>query len=34
VHLRIAEDTADVAAKADRDYADALLPEAAELEVA
>nr|WP_294544970.1 M3 family oligoendopeptidase [uncultured Rhodopila sp.] len=34
VHLRFARDTADAAAKADRDYADALSPEAAELEVA
>lgn len=34
VHLRFAQDTADAAAKADRDYADALSPEAAELEVA
>src|SRR4051812_48617330 len=34
VHLRFAQDTTDVTAKADRDYADALAPEAAELEVA
>jgi M3 family oligoendopeptidase len=32
VHLRFAQDTADAQAKADRDYADALAPEAAELE--
>ena len=32
VHLRFAQDTADAAAKADRDYADALSPEAADLE--
>ncbi|HYZ22368.1 MAG TPA: M3 family oligoendopeptidase [Rhodopila sp.] len=34
VHLRFAQDTADAAAKADRDYADELAPEAAELETA
>jgi len=34
VHLRFAQNTADPAAKADRDYADALSPEAAEFEVA
>ena len=34
VHLRFAQNTADATAKADRDYADALSPEAAELEVA
>jgi M3 family oligoendopeptidase len=34
VHLRFAQDTADATAKADRDYADALSPEGAELEVA
>jgi len=34
VHLRFAQDTADATARADRDYADALAPEAAELEVA
>jgi M3 family oligoendopeptidase len=34
VHLRFAQDTTDPTAKADRDYADALSPEAAELEVA
>ncbi len=34
VHLRFAQDTTDTAAKADRDYADALSPEAADLEVA
>ncbi len=34
VHLRFAQDTTDATAKADRDYADALSPEAAELEVA
>jgi M3 family oligoendopeptidase len=34
VHLRFAQDTADATAKADRDYADSLAPEAAELEVA
>jgi M3 family oligoendopeptidase len=34
VHLRFAQDTTDAAAKADRDYADALAPEAADLEVA
>src|SRR4051794_23803435 len=34
VHLRFAQDTTDVTAKADRDYADALAPEAAKLEVA
>ena len=32
VHLRFAQDTTDAQAKADRDYADALAPEAAELE--
>jgi M3 family oligoendopeptidase len=34
VHLRFAQDTADATAKADRDYADALSPEAADLETA
>jgi M3 family oligoendopeptidase len=34
VHLRFAQDTADEQAKADRDYADALSPEAADLDVA
>ena len=34
VHLRFAQDTADPAARADRDYADALSPEAADLETA
>ncbi|MDR3533753.1 MAG: M3 family oligoendopeptidase [Rhodopila sp.] len=34
VHLRFAQDTADATARADRDYADALSPEAADLEVA
>ncbi|WP_158928712.1 M3 family oligoendopeptidase [Acidisphaera sp. S103] len=34
VHLRFAQDTTDAAARADRDYADALSPEAADLEVA
>ena len=34
VHLRFAQDTANEAAKADRDYTDALSPEAADLEVA
>ena len=34
VHLRFAQDTTDAAAKADRDYADALSPEAADLETA
>ncbi|HEY4042587.1 MAG TPA: M3 family oligoendopeptidase [Rhodopila sp.] len=34
VHLRFAQDTTDAAAKADRDYADALIPEAADLETA
>jgi M3 family oligoendopeptidase len=34
VHLRFAQDTTDEAAKADRDYADALTPEAADLEIA
>jgi M3 family oligoendopeptidase len=34
VHLRFAQDTTDPAAKADRDYADTLSPEAADLEVA
>jgi M3 family oligoendopeptidase len=33
VHLRFAQDTADPAARADRDYADALAPEAVDLEV-
>jgi len=32
VHLRFAQDTADAQAKADRDYADALAPEATDLE--
>src|ERR1700733_797612 len=32
VHLRFAQDTTDASAKADRDYADALSPEAADLE--
>jgi M3 family oligoendopeptidase len=34
VHLRFAQDTADAAARADRDYADALSPEASDLEIA
>jgi M3 family oligoendopeptidase len=34
VHLRFAQDTTDETAKADRDYADALSPEAADLETA
>jgi M3 family oligoendopeptidase len=34
VHLRFAQDTIDAAVRADRDYADALAPEAADLEVA
>jgi M3 family oligoendopeptidase len=34
VHLRFAQNTADAAAIADRDYADALSPEATELEIA
>jgi M3 family oligoendopeptidase len=34
VHLRFAQDTTDAAARADRDYADALSPEAADLDVA
>ena len=34
VHLRFAQDTTDATARADRDYADALSPEAADLEVA
>jgi M3 family oligoendopeptidase len=34
VHLRFAQDTTDEAAKADRDYADTLSPEAAGLEIA
>ncbi len=34
VHLRFAQDTADETAKADRDYADSLAPEAADLETA
>jgi M3 family oligoendopeptidase len=34
VHLRFAQDTTNEAAKADRDYADALSPEAADLETA
>src|ERR1700739_2829621 len=34
VHLRFAQDTTNAAAKADRDYADALSPEAADLEIA
>ena len=34
VHLRFAQDTTDESAKTDRDYADALSPEAADLEVA
>jgi M3 family oligoendopeptidase len=34
VHLRFAQNTTDETAKADRDYADALSPEAADLEVA
>jgi M3 family oligoendopeptidase len=33
VHLRFAQDTADPAAKAARDYADSLAPEATELEI-
>jgi M3 family oligoendopeptidase len=34
VHLRFAQDTTNETARADRDYADALSPEAADLEVA
>lgn len=34
VHLRFAQDTTSETAKADRDYADALAPEAAELDIA
>ncbi|MBS0639842.1 MAG: M3 family oligoendopeptidase [Proteobacteria bacterium] len=34
VHLRFAQNTQDEKAKADRDYADALSPEAADLEIA
>lgn len=34
VHLRFAQNTTDEAAKSDRDYADALSPEAADLETA
>ncbi|MEA2739947.1 MAG: hypothetical protein QOH05_3254, partial [Acetobacteraceae bacterium] len=34
VHLRFAQDTTDATARADRDYADALSPEAADLEIA
>jgi M3 family oligoendopeptidase len=34
VHLRFAQNTTDATARADRDYADALAPEAADLEVA
>jgi M3 family oligoendopeptidase len=34
VRLRFAQDTTDATAKADRDYADSLAPEAAELEIA
>ena len=34
VHLRFDQDTADETAKADRDFADALAPEATEMEVA
>jgi M3 family oligoendopeptidase len=34
VHLRFAQDTTDAASRADRDYADALSPEAADLDVA
>ena len=34
VHLRFAQNTADESAKADRDYADALSPEASDLEIA
>jgi M3 family oligoendopeptidase len=34
VHLRFAQDTTDATARADRDYADTLSPEAADLEVA
>jgi M3 family oligoendopeptidase len=34
VHLRFAQDTTDAAAKATREYADALAPEAADLETA
>ena len=34
VHLRFAQDTTDAAAKAAREYADALAPEAADLEIA
>jgi hypothetical protein len=34
VHLRFAQDTTDAKARADRDYADALTPEAADLEIA
>ena len=33
-HLRFAQDTTDAAARADRDYADTLAPEAADLETA
>jgi M3 family oligoendopeptidase len=33
VHLRFAQDTTDPAARADRDYADSLAPEAADLEI-
>ena len=33
VHLRFAQDTTDAVARADRDYADALSPEATDLEV-
>jgi M3 family oligoendopeptidase len=34
VHLRFAQDTTDPVGRADRDYADALAPEAADLEIA
>jgi len=34
VHLRFAQDTTDAAARAARDYADALAPEAADLDIA
>jgi M3 family oligoendopeptidase len=34
VHLRFAQDTTDASSRADRDYADALSPEAADLEIA
>ena len=34
VHLRFAQDTTDAAARSDRDYADALSPEAADLDIA